>query len=330
MARRKSGVTLLALAGLIASVAACSSNSSNAGGQGTVTSQVATVSSTAPSTTALQPSSASSQGSTSAVQSATSTTASAIPVPDKYKKDGIVVVTSGGSTPPISYIDPDKPDSHLGFDPDIARAVGEVLGVDVKFESLAFSGMIPGVQSGRFDLAMFGITDTAAREEQVDLIDYIQAGVGIIVPKGNPKNIKSLDDLCGKTVAVLSSGATADVALAQAKKCTMTVNQFQEKADAFLQLKTGRADASMDGMDSALYLDQHPTDSTKDLELVKGVDLNVAPRGIVVSKNATELRDAVTAALEVLVENGTYQKLLEKWSLTGLAIDKIAVNAATK
>jgi polar amino acid transport system substrate-binding protein len=252
-------------------------------------------------------------------------------LPAKYK-DGITVVTSNGTSPPFSYHPNGDPGTYEGIDPDLIRAIGAKLGVPIKFSSSDFAGMIPAVIAGRYDLALFGITDNAAREQQVDMIDYLSAGTSIIVARGNPLGIKSLADLCGKNVAVVAASSQLAIVQRQTAQCATPINisEFPTKAETYLQMQTGRADASMDGTAAAQYLDAHPVETSKAVQPVPGVNLDVLPLGVVVSKNAPELRDAVVAAFNAIMEDGTYKQILEKWGTPGIAIDKITVNGAAK
>jgi polar amino acid transport system substrate-binding protein len=121
-----------------------------------------------------------------------------------------------------------------GLDYDIGQALGAKLGVRVTFTAGTFDGLIPALQAKRFDMLMSAMTDNKSRQGQVDFVDYFTAGTGILLPKGNPKHISSLDDLCGKTVTLQRGTTQADIADAQAQKCQtdgkpkMTVLKFDK------------------------------------------------------------------------------------------------------
>ena len=157
-------------------------------------------------------------------------------LPPQYKS-GISVVTSNGTSPPFSYHPDGDANSYRESTLTLPRAIGAKLGVPINFSSSDFAGIIPAVLAGRDDLAMFGITDTLARHQQVDMIDYLSAGTSIIVVKGNPLHIKSLADLCGKNVAVVSGSSQATIAQTQSAKCSTPINitQFPTKAETICQ-----------------------------------------------------------------------------------------------
>ena len=109
-----------------------------------------------------------------------------------------------------------------GLDVDLARALGDKLGMTVTFvNDTDFAGIIGALRTGRFDIVMSAMNDTAERRGKgVDFIDYFRAGSAILVQKGNPRQVKGLDDLCGTTVAV-QKGTTqdTDILTAQEAKC---------------------------------------------------------------------------------------------------------------
>jgi polar amino acid transport system substrate-binding protein len=105
-----------------------------------------------------------------------------------------------------------------GIDWDLAQAMGKKLGVTVSFANTTFDGIIPALTAKRFDVIMSAMSDTSERQKQVDFIDYFNAGTSILVKKGNPEGIRSLDDLCGKTFAIQKGSTQVDVASVQLSK----------------------------------------------------------------------------------------------------------------
>src|SRR5207302_4249035 len=90
-----------------------------------------------------------------------------------------------------------------GVDYDLAKALGDKLGVKITFiNDTDFAGIIGALQSGRFDIIMSAMNDTVERRGKgVDFIDYFSAGSSVLVRKGNPDKVNGLDGLCGQTVA---------------------------------------------------------------------------------------------------------------------------------
>lgn len=220
-----------------------------------------------------------------------------------------------------------------GVDYDIGQAIGAKLGVKVTFVNSTFDGLIPALQAKRFDMLMSAMTDNKTRQAKVDFVDYFTAGTGILVQKGNPKKINSLDDLCGKTVALEKGTTQADVADGQAQKCqssgkpALTVLKLDKDTDALQQLKIGRSDADLNDFPVAAYNAQ-TSGGGNDFQ-VTGQQFNSAPYGIAFDKGSTQLRDAVRTALQAVIASGTYDQILNKWQVTAGALKTADINGGT-
>ena len=220
-----------------------------------------------------------------------------------------------------------------GVDYDIGQAIGAKLGVKFTFVNTTFDGLFPALQAKRFDIVMSSMTDKKSRQATVDFVDYFTAGTAILVQKGNPKKISSLDDLCGRTVALEKGTTQADVADAQSQKCTgggkQTINvlKLDKDTDALQQLKIGRSDADMNDYPVAVYNAQ-TSGGGNDFE-VAGSQFASAPYGIAVPKADTQLRDAIQAGLKAAIADGTYDRILAKWHVTDGALKSAAINGGT-
>jgi polar amino acid transport system substrate-binding protein len=260
-------------------------------------------------------------------------------LPKKIQKAGVIKVGSDIAYAPVEFMDENnKP---AGIDPDLAKALGKQLGVDFQFQNGTFDGLVTGMNSGRFDLIMSAMTDTKNREEGrddsgkkvgagADFVNYFQAGSTILVKKGNPEHIDSLEDLCGKTVALQRGTANQTLAQEQSKKCDKPIEilDFKKDTEALLQVKQGRAVADINDYPVAAY-NAKTSGGGEDFEVV-GDQINAAPYGIAVDKKSTELRDAVQAALNAIMKNGEYAKVMKKWEVTNGALDEATINAAGK
>ncbi|WP_434596374.1 ABC transporter substrate-binding protein [Streptomyces sp. A5-4] len=258
-------------------------------------------------------------------------------LPAKYQKSGVVKVGTDAAYAPMESMDGDK---IVGIDPEIGEAIGKQLGVKVTFENGKFDGLIGSLYSGRVDLAMSGMTDTKDRQEGldegkksgkgVDFVDYFQSGTAILVKKGNPKGIKTLDDLCGKKVAVQLGTTYADAAKAQSTKCVkdkkpkIAIETPDTDAEAQVRVKAGGADADLNDFPVAAHVAK-TADNGASFEVV-GEPVDAAPFGIAVDKGNSELRDAIKEALDAIIADGTYKKILEKWGAADSAIEKSAIN----
>jgi polar amino acid transport system substrate-binding protein len=247
-------------------------------------------------------------------------------LPQAIRDKGTLVVGSDIAYPPVESFDTDGK-TPIGIDPDIAKALGEQLGVRFELRNQTFDGLITSLTSKRIDVIMSAMSDTKKRQASIDFVDYFTAGTSIMVKKGNPEHIQSLDDFCGKTIAIQRGTTQDDVATAQAKKCgskALHILKFDTDPEALLQVKQGRAVADMNDFPVAAY----NASKSNDFEVV-GEQIEAGPYGIGVRKTDTQLRDALQKALQALIDNGTYGKILDKWKVSQGAVKSATVNAGT-
>ena len=248
-------------------------------------------------------------------------------LPADIKSSGVVRVASGVSFPPMEFFDTDNK-TVLGFDADLGRALGEVLGVEFRFENTNFDGIIGGLNAGRYDLSLTSMIDKKERQGTVDFVDYLSSGVSFMVEKGNPDGLSDELDLCGKTVAV-EKASTGDLTADDiSKKCTdagesaVQKQPFPDQASAVQALQSGRADAVLAlDLTLAYNVNQDPESFA-----IASKPFGALPIGIAVPKDKPELRDAVQAALLKVIESGTYDELLAKWNLTDQALKGAPIN----
>lgn len=253
--------------------------------------------------------------------------AAAALLPEDIKKSGVVRVASGVSFPPMEYFDTDNK-TVIGFDADLGKALGEVLGVKFEFSNTNFDGIIGGLKAGRYDLSLTSMIDKKERQADVDFIDYLNSGVTFLTVKGNPEKLAEESDLCGKTVAVEKS-ATGDIVADEiSAQCVkdgqpaLKETPFPDQASAVQSLKAGRADAVL-ALDLTLAFNVKQDPESFE---VPAKPFGVLPVGIPVPKTNPELRDAVQAALLKVQESGTYDAILAKWNLTDQALPGAPLN----
>jgi polar amino acid transport system substrate-binding protein len=309
LSARRTGVTL-AVGALALTSAACGSKSSTAGAGGGATSAAAATSGTAAAT------SGPAAGASSAVATSSAPSAAAGNLPTS-----ITIGTDASYAPIESFATDNK--TIVGVDPDLGAALGKSLGIQVKFVNAKFDGLVTGVASGRYDLAMSAMTDNKDREKQVDFVDYYSAGTSFMIKKGG-KTVNTVADLCGRKVAVEKGTTQLDDATAQGKKCKLTVLPFDDQGGANLALSSGRADVVMADSPVNAYAAQQ----SKGAFVIVGAIYGTAPYGIAVPKKSTALRDALVTALDKMIADGSYKTLLTKWGVQSGAITKAAVNGA--
>ncbi len=247
-------------------------------------------------------------------------------VPAKYKSAGTLTVAADASYAPNEFIAKDGK-TVVGMDADLAKAIGEKLGLQVKVVNATFNTILAGINADRYQLGMSSFTDTKAREKQVDFVTYFNAGTSFFEKNGGP-TVNTLDDLCGLTVSVESGTTQETDANAQSKKCTdagkkaVTVSAFPDQSKANLALSSGRAQVSMADSPVAAY---QVKQSNGAFALV-GQPYGQAPYGIAMAKNG--LAPAVQAALKELIADGTYTQILTTWGIQDGAITDPVINGA--
>jgi polar amino acid transport system substrate-binding protein len=254
-------------------------------------------------------------------------------LPAAIASAGVIKVGSDVAYAPIEFFKEGTQEVQ-GMDPDLADALGTKLGVKFQFTNSTFDGLITAINAGRFDIAMSSMSDTKKRQDSgVDFVDYFNAGTSIIVQKGNPKKINSLDDLCGTTIGLQRGTTQEDVAKAQDKKCqssgkgSLNILTFDKDTDALQSLKAGRSVADMNDFPVAAY-NAKTSNNGNDFEVV-GEQIEAGPYGIAIPKANEQLRNAIQEALQAIIADGTYDQVLAKWGLQKGALKTAAVNGGT-
>jgi polar amino acid transport system substrate-binding protein len=258
----------------------------------------------------------------------TDSRAGPIPLPDRVRAAGKLVVGTYPNYPPLTFRDP-ATNRRLGFDVDLAEAVGKELGLPVEWQEMPFVQFFPSLQTGRIDLAIDGISDLPARREVLDFVDYLRTGAVFYTLEATAA-LREPTDLCGKRVgASRSTNWPSNIETWSRENCVaagkppITVVGTEGSIDARTQLRTGRIDGAVQGNETIGWLQGNE----RGVYRVLGTAFTENLAAIPISKNEPVLRDAVKAALERLVASGAYAELLKKWGLEQNAIPAITVNA---
>jgi polar amino acid transport system substrate-binding protein len=207
---------------------------------------------------------------------------------------------------------------YVGFDIEFGEAIARKMGLEPVIMNIEFRGLIPALQGRRIDIINSAMYINPQRAEQVDFIPYMRIGNQIIVRKGNPLNIRSRDDLCGRRVAVTLGGIQETYARQDSEKCTaagrpaVNVMTFPTAQDSTLSVRQGRADAHFDSTPGAAKLTSELPDV---FEVAGDVFENNTQIGIAVRKGETALKAAIEAAIAQVVADGTYVRLMQKYNL---------------
>jgi polar amino acid transport system substrate-binding protein len=130
------------------------------------------------------------------------------------------LIGTSADFPPFESRSANDPNQIVGFEPDMMAKIMGHLGAKYKFVPSDFNGLIPALQSGRVDMVVSDVYDTALRRKVVDFVDYLQTGLSVMVNSSDVSKVKSFQDLCGKPVGILTGSPSEVTPLQEAsKKC---------------------------------------------------------------------------------------------------------------
>ena len=248
-------------------------------------------------------------------------------VPDAIKSDGKVLIGTDASYAPNEFLDADGK-TVVGWDVDLFNAVAAKLGLQTEWQSATFDAIIPGVQSGKYEMGISSFTINDERKQQVNMVSYFTAGTQWGTKTGNPTGVQP-DDACGKKVAVQTNTVQdtedlpkRDEACTAAGKPAITVDRYQRQDQATAAVVSGKDDAMLADSPVLAYAVKQ---TNGQLELLGDI-YDAAPYGYVIEKDQTEFAQAVADAVQALITDGTYKTILDKWGVGAGAIDNPAVN----
>ncbi|WP_176086868.1 ABC transporter substrate-binding protein [Martelella sp. HB161492] len=245
-----------------------------------------------------------------------------IAVPQKLQDQGKIIFCSDLKSPPSQYIAEDG-QTPTGVAYDMLLGIGDELGLPVEMFNVAFSGIFPALDSGNCNGIMASTSKSPERLEKYNFVDYWSVQSGLLVPKGNPDNLSTFEDLAGKRVAVLLGSANerrlkaANETLAAAGKPEMEIATYPGNTTAFQELDLGRVDAMVS---DTLVLSYFMSRSDGRFE-IGGTPVPPATLGIIVAKQDVDIANAFRAALDDMAANGKLQAIIDKWGVgAGLSV----------
>jgi polar amino acid transport system substrate-binding protein len=258
--------------------------------------------------------------------------AAAAKVPDAIKADGKLTVVTTGGTPPLSTFATDNK-TLIGSEVDIAYAVGETLGLDVEVLPVAWADWPLGVESGKYEAVLSNVTVTEARKEKFDFATYRNDLLGFYAKSDSDiSTIKEAKDVAGKRI-IVGSGTNQEAILVrwdeENKKNGLKPVDFQYYDDdsaSQLALQSGRADLTFGPNASAAYK-AAKDGKTKEVGTLEGgwpLKAEIA----FTTKKDNGLAVAAQAALNTLIKDGNYAKILDRWGLSSEAIPASELNPA--
>jgi polar amino acid transport system substrate-binding protein len=222
-------------------------------------------------------------------------------------------VTVTATTKPYSFRDPNNLDNIIGFGPDYARAAFACIGVPITFASADWSGLVASVSAGQSDLIWDALYYTPERAKSLDFVVYEAAGSGTLVPKGNPKQLSALSDLCGlRIVALIGSveavkAQEASAACQKAGKAEIAMTTAADRASGLRLVENDRVDAYLGEATVAAY---DKTLFERAFSFSTGLKIAVG-----IAKGNKVLEQAVFDAIKSLQASGEEKAIYEKYGI---------------
>ncbi|MFK3795662.1 MULTISPECIES: ABC transporter substrate-binding protein [unclassified Pseudomonas] len=243
-------------------------------------------------------------------------------VPDRLQKVDKVTYCSGMDSPPLVSFDAAQKPVGLTIDlgVEIAKRLG---GKKVEWRVIPFSGLVPALLAQQCDMIVDQLFDKPERREVINIVNYMYSSQSVVVPKGNPKGIQSLDDLSGHKVAVLNGSTikslldTQNESLAKAGKAPLKLVVYNTDTDAFQALRINQVDAYGTTVETAGYYAAMAPDLFQE-----GVPaFSRILTGLGIRKDDAQLTAAVQQVISDMRSDGSYTQLLAKWHVESDKLD---------
>lgn len=255
-------------------------------------------------------------------------------LPESIQASGILKLGTDANYPPCEYFAEDNV-TMIGFGPELWRAMGQKLGVEVKAESVDFAGLIPGIKSGRFDLAIECITDTAERQKEVTFVDYSYDYGNAVYYMASNAVIKEKDfeTLCGLKTAGQSGTnfidglkVFSDFCIAKGKP-PIEISEVPQAAAVMIGVYAGRFDFALGALVAFDELQKAAPAPIKSFPNTLGINSYM---GAIVNKDNPKLAEALLAALKGVIADGAYDKIWDKYKVTHAKLLDPGINLATQ
>jgi polar amino acid transport system substrate-binding protein len=245
-------------------------------------------------------------------------------VPAEIKSAGKLVIGTDSTYAPNEFLDTDGK-TVIGFDVDLFNAVAGKFGLTTEWQTATFGNIIPGVNTGKYNVGVSSFTINSDRLKEVNMVSYFAVGTQWVAKTGTTVDP---DKACGKKVAVQATTVQVDDLTARSKTCTdagqpkITIDQYQKQNDATNAVVTGKDVAMLADLPVCVYAVKQ---TNGQLALV-GEMYDSAPYGYVLPKDQADFADAIKQAVQALITDGTYKTIATKWGVEAGAITTPEVN----
>jgi cystine transport system substrate-binding protein len=228
----------------------------------------------------------------------------------EIKSRGRLIAATSGNLPPNTFVDANN--QLTGYDVEVGRLIEKAIGVPITFERLDWKGILPGLQTGRFDAVFSNVNITEERKQLFDYsIPYSRAAVVAVVRKG-VEGVGGVTDLAGKNVGAISGGMDGEIPAREIEKKFGAFRSFKGYpgyAEMFTDMRNGRLDVIIcPDLAAADYLVKNP-----EAARIVGEPYSVRYVGVPMQKGSKELKDVVDATIRKARNDGTLDQLAKKF-----------------
>lgn len=261
-------------------------------------------------------------GTTAAPETTVASNASGITIADNLTSSGKLTIASTLGYAPFEFLTDDG--EPTGVDIELAQAAAEVLGLELEIVEIPFTSIFPAIAAGRADIAWGSFTVTEERLEQADFVVFLATGTVAQTLPDFAANLTEQNDLCGLVIGLAAGGSadfTADDLNAECEAAGLDPFEkviFPDTPEVIQAVLSGRVDARLDDSTAAGYYE-----ATSDGEMVVVPGLyDISPGGIAVQKGDTQMTQMMAAALQVLIDNGSYGDIFDKYGIGASVLDE--------
>ncbi|MFF5006714.1 ABC transporter substrate-binding protein [Streptomyces phaeochromogenes] len=237
---------------------------------------------------------------------------------------------SADASPPLGFYATDDK-TRIGSEIDLATLVADTLGLKLDNDEVSWENLFVGLDSGKFDAVFSNVTVTEERKEKYDFATYRLDNISFEAKKGADWKVDGPEDVAGRTIAV-SSGTNQEKILVdwskqneKAGRKAVTIKYFQKDTDYYLALQPGRIDAYLGPSPSAAY-HVATAGQSQVIGTLSGAGDDLQGKIAATTKKGSGLVDAYAAAVNHVIEDGSYGRVLKRWGLSSEAVPKSEIN----
>lgn len=247
-------------------------------------------------------------------------------VPQAIKKAGVLRNGAATDYAPAEYKKADN-ETPTGYGVDMVRAIAKKMGLkEAKTTHNEFDSLLPQIGS-KFDIGVSSFTITNQRLQEKNMVSYTRVGFQYGVPKGNPQKFDP-KDICGHTVGVQTGTAQQEVLEEVSKKCeadgkqAVQIKPHKQQTEVTQKVVGGQYDAALADSPVIGYASKMTNGKLEPI----GEEFDTALHGVVIAKDNNELSEAVLAAVNSLIKDGTMKEILSTYGAEGSFIEKAELN----